>query len=439
MNTWWWHPISSSCLKQNSRAWRFLRPVRAGIDHFVLTMQPGRAIMNKQQEQSSDLRAGSYRIPDNLRAYIQPETVITRSPGRINLIGEHTDYNNGFVLPAAIDKAAYVAMTPRADQEIHLYSVDMEERYHCTTDNINASADMSWPNYILGVVQQFLLAGIAVGGFDAALTGDIPIGAGLSSSAAVECAVAFALNKLYVANLDKLSIVKLAQRAENQFVGVQCGIMDQFASVFGKYNHVIKLDCRSLAYEYEPFNMDGIKVLLLDTNVKHSLGSTEYNVRRIQCETGVALVQQRYGNVASLRDVGLAMLDECVKPADELVYRRCRYVIEENNRLLNACRDLEAGNLRAFGKRMYQSHEGLSTMYEVSCPELDFLVDYVRDKPAVLGARMMGGGFGGCTINLVEEGAVDALIAGAAAAYTTAKGKTLKAYVARIESGTCLL
>lgn len=396
--------------------------------------------MNKEiQTAFSTAPEHHYQVPGSLQKFVCPDSVIARSPGRINLIGEHTDYNNGFVLPAAIDKAAYVVITPRNDQEIHLCSVDMNETYTTTVTGLTKATTLSWPNYILGVVQQFVLAGVDIAGFDAALTGDIPIGAGLSSSAAVECAVALALDKLYSTGFDKFTLVKMAQRAENEFVGVQCGIMDQFASMFGKYNHVIKLDCRSLEFEYVPLNMDGIKILLLDTNVKHSLGSSEYNVRRKQCETGVAWIQRQLPEVKSLRDATLEMLDKYVLKEDVLIYQRCKYVVEENIRLLSACHDLEEGNLQAFGAKMYQSHHGLSKLYEVSCPELDFLVTHVQDNPAVLGARMMGGGFGGCTINLVKEDAVDKLVAQASVAYQKSMHKVLKAHIAKIETGSTLL
>jgi galactokinase len=378
-------------------------------------------------------------VPFKLKEFIKENSLIVRSPGRINLIGEHTDYNDGYVLPAAIDKAAYIVISPRNDNEVHLQSVDMNESYRTTVDKISRSMDQSWPNYLLGVIAQFIKAGVKVPGFDAALTGDIPLGAGLSSSAAVECAMALALNEITGAGFDKLRLVKMSQKAEHEFAGVQCGIMDQFASMFGKKDHVIRLDCRSLEYAYEPLDMKGYQLVLMDTNVKHSLGSTEYNVRRKQCETGVAMIQPHHPEVKSLRDVTMEMLDKYVLPQDGMVYQRCKYVVEENNRLLEGCKDLEANDLVAFGKKMFETHHGLSKLYEVSCPELDFLVTLVKDNPDVLGARMMGGGFGGCTINIVKEEAIGKLIEDTTAVYKTAMGKELKAYIVNIEDGSSVI
>ncbi|QEC69687.1 galactokinase [Panacibacter ginsenosidivorans] len=377
-----------------------------------------------------------YSIPEKLKSYINKETLVVRSPGRINLIGEHTDYNEGFVLPAAIDKAAWVAITPRKDNIIHLFSVDLGEEYETTTSALIPSLKHAWYDYILGVTDQFKKTGFTINGFDAALTADIPIGAGLSSSAAIECAVAFALNEWLQAGLTKLEMVKIAQKAENEYVGLQCGIMDMFASMFGKQNHVIKLDCRSLEYQYEPLNLDGYKVILFDTNVKHTLASSQYNVRRQQCETGVSLVQQHISGINSLRDVDISMLNKYVQPQNKEVYQRCRFVVEEIERLQEACIDLEKNDIEAFGLKMYETHMGLSNLYEVSCSELDFLVDYVKNNPAVAGARMMGGGFGGCTINLVKNEAVDELTYQLKAAYAKAMRKELKVYVAQIGSGT---
>ena len=374
-------------------------------------------------------------LPAKLKAHVQQHSIITRSPGRINLIGEHTDYNEGYVLPAAIDKAAYLSLTPRQDQTIVLHALDLGEVFRVPMGDIKKIPG-SWTNYILGVVDQFIQRGIAVPGFEAALVADIPLGAGLSSSAAVECATAMALNEWLATGLDKLTLVKMSQMAEHAYAGVQCGIMDQFASMFGKKDHVIRLDCRSLQYEYVPFLTKGIRIVLMDTQIKHSLASSEYNTRRQQCDLGVSLIRKHHPEVSSLRDVTREMLDEFVLQKDPLIYHRCQYVVEENGRLLEACEDLRKGDLRSFGSKLFVTHEGLSHLYQVSCEELDFLVDHVRNNPSVLGARMMGGGFGGCTLNLVREEAVDELIHSASRAYLDFSGQELKAYVASIEDGT---
>jgi galactokinase len=366
------------------------------------------------------------------------DPVIVRSPGRVNIIGEHTDYNNGFVLPAAIDKAIYVAVTPRTDREIHLYSGEFDQSFTASLDELRPS-DLHWPNYILGVADQLKKRGYAVGGFNLAIDGDVPIGSGLSSSAAVECSTAFALNEMFSLGISKMDLAFIAQKAEHEFAGVLCGIMDQFASVFGKKDHVIRLDCQSMEYEYVPLRMEGLRILLLNTNVKHSLASSEYNTRRQECLEGVRLVSEFHPGVKTLRDVTMDMLDKHVKNVNELVYRRCRYVLEENDRLLRGCEDLKSGNIEALGKRMFLSHEGLSKSYEVSCAELDFLVEAVRNHPGVLGARMMGGGFGGCTINLVKQDAIDELVKEVGASYQKSMGLELTSYVASIEVGTTIL
>ncbi len=270
------------------------------------------------------------------------------------------------------------------------------------------------------------------------MDGDVPVGAGMASSAAVECATVFALNELFQLNVSKHEMMRIAQKAEHEFVGVQCGIMDMFTSMFGKKDHVIRLDCRSMEYEYIPFNIEGIKIVLLDTNVKHALVSSEYNTRRLQCEKGVALIQEHHPHIKSLRDVNMEMLDKYVAH-DLLIYKRCKYVVEETARLLAACNDLQQNDIIAFGKKMFKTHEGLSKQYEVSCAELDLLVDLVKDSPDVPGARMMGGGFGGCTINLVKETAVEELIFTIRDQYREKTGKSLNAYIAAVEEGTMLM
>ena len=332
-------------------------------------------------------------LKENFRERFHAAPMLFRSPGRINIIGEHTDYNEGFVLPAAIDKAAYVAISKRNDDNIQLASLAFNETYACRITEVQPLK--SWTDYVLGVVDQLSKHGMVIGGFNMVLDGDIIIGAGLSSSAAVECSVIYALNELFVLGLSKIQMVKMAQAAEHEFAGVKCGIMDQFASMFGKAAHAIQLDCRSLEYQYVPLHIEGIKIVLLNSNVSHSLASSEYNTRRQQCEQGVAWVKKQIPEVQSLRDVSPEMLQQHVLPKDELIYKRCKYVLEENLRLLAACDDLKKGDIAALGQKMFRTHEGLSKEYEVSCRELDWLVQYVRNESSVLGARMMGGGLGG--------------------------------------------
>jgi galactokinase len=369
---------------------------------------------------------------------VEPQ-IIVRSPGRVNIIGEHTDYNEGYVLPAAIDKAAYVAIGLRDDDEIHLTALDLNETFSIDINNLKPVGDVSWPNFILGAAAQFVKKGIVLKGFNAVLLSDVPIGAGLSSSAAIESATVFALNELLQTNLDKTEMIKMAQMTEHEFAGVRCGIMDMFASVMGKKDHVIKLDCKTLAYEYVPFKLEGIKILLLNTNVKHSLASSEYNTRRKECEQGVAWVKENEPQVNSLRDVSIDMLNKYVLPKDALVYKRCLFVVEEIDRLIKGCEDLQQGNIAALGKKMFATHEGLSKQYEVSCDELDLLISYVKNNENVLGARMMGGGFGGCTINLVKESAIEKLVTEIAPAYEAATNLPLTYYIASIENGTEIL
>ncbi len=356
-----------------------------------------------------------------------------KAPGRINLIGEHTDYNNGFVLPAAISKSVTLAISPRTDNEWHLYATHFDETVVISQDAIRPTGN--WSTYLLGVADQLLQAGHPLGGCNIVVSGDIPVGAGLSSSAAVECATVFALNELHGLRLDRLQMVKIAQQAEHRFAGVQCGIMDMFASMMGKKDQVIRLDCRSLEYSYRPLQLDGFHLVLLNSHVKHSLASSAYNERRQQCEQGAAWVP----GAQSLRDVSLAQLKQYVLPRDTTVYLRCRYVVEENARLLAACDDLAAGNIHALGRKLYRTHEGLSKEFEVSCPELDYLVGIARQHPDVLGARMMGGGFGGCTLNIVRESAVENFVEDATRRYREAMSLDLSAYIVETAEGTHLL
>lgn len=366
------------------------------------------------------------------------EPLVVRSPGRVNLIGEHTDYNDGFVLPAAIDKAAWVAISGRTDNRVMLFAAEYQAGYNTTLNELIPTS-LHWPNYILGVADQLQKSGFPIRGFNLLLAGDIPIGAGLSSSAAVECATLYAINELYDLHLSKAEMAHIAQKAEHEFAGVKCGVMDMFTSLFGKKDQVINLDCRSLFYEYVPLELKEYKILLLNTNVNHRLSSSAYNTRRQQCEQGVDWVKEKRPSVAALRDVTVDMLDKFVFHRDPVIYQRCRYVVDENHRLLQACRDLKKGDIRSLGKRMFETHDGLSQLYEVSCPELDYLVDYVKGNTNVLGARMMGGGFGGCTINIVKDEAIGALVTSLGPDYEKATGLPLSYYIASVENGTELM
>ncbi len=330
------------------------------------------------------------------------------SPGRVNLIGEHTDYNLGFVLPAAIDKNIYVAIKPNGATNSRLYSYDYE--MEVSVDMNGEKPEQQWACYIYGVVQEMKKRGAKIDAFDCVFGGDVPLGAGLSSSAALESAVGYALNDLYGLGFSRQELAKIGQMTEHNYIGVRCGIMDQFASLFGQKGRVIRLDCRSLEYELFPFEPQGCRVVLIDSMVKHSLASSEYNVRRSQAEAGVAVVAKHVPGIESLRDVTMEMLDTYKNEMDALSYRRCAYVIHENQRLLEGCEALKKGDYEFFGEKMFGSHEGLSREYEVSCAELDFIADIARHTDGVLGARMMGGGFGGCVINLVKESVCDAYL-----------------------------
>ena len=360
-----------------------------------------------------------------------------QSPGRINIIGEHTDYNNGFVLPAAIDKKVIVGIRKRDDDLIVMYAEAFEEKKEVKIPKMKPLGD--WADYILGVVAQLIKKDYVVGGFEILLTGDIPIGAGLSSSAAVECATIFALNELFHFGLEKMEMVRMAQMAEHEYAGVKCGIMDQFASMFGKKDHLIKLDCRSLEYEYIPFQNQDYALVLFNSNVKHALVDSEYNTRRQQCEEGVDLIKTKYPDVNSLRDIDLGMIGECIIPNDGLIYKRCHYVVSENIRLLELCASLSKNEIENCGKLMFETHQGLSEEYEVSCHELDVLVELARAQSGVIGARMVGGGFGGCTINLVRQENLESVIYEVENGYKLSSGKEATTYIVSVEDGTKLI
>ncbi|WP_142714281.1 galactokinase [Fodinibius sediminis] len=367
------------------------------------------------------------------------DPILVQSPGRVNLIGEHTDYNDGFVLPAAIDKYIFLAMAPSGTDNSRFYAADQQDYYETDTSGKLSKSGKGWPDYLLGVIDQLRRRGYESRGINCVFGGNVPIGAGLSSSAALEGGMLFGLTRLLGWEIPPVEMARIAQQAENAFVGVQCGIMDQFISLNGRKNHAMKLDCRSLEYEFYPLNRPDLHIVLCDTQIRRELASSEYNVRRSQCEEGVRILQKIHPGIQSLRDVTLPFLKKHEALMEPLVYKRCNYVLEENERVLNACKDLDNNDIVSFGQRMYQSHAGLRDKYEVSCPELDILVDSTRNIEGVIGARMMGGGFGGCTINLVEDVHLETFKKKITMMYQEKTRKHLQIYQTKISDGTHLM
>jgi galactokinase len=363
-------------------------------------------------------------------------TLLLRAPGRINLIGEHTDYNDGLVLPAAIDKEIRFALRLNGTDRIRLVALDFDATYEVAVADIAPIPDGHWANYQLGVVAGLQQRGATVPGFDCAFGGDIPSGAGLSSSAAAECGVAWGLNELLQLGLDNMALAHVAQQAEHEYAKVMCGLMDQFASLFGRAGHVVELDCRSLEYCYFPFNTDDCRLVLCNSGVKHALGDSEYNTRREECARGVEILQQKNPAIKSLRDATLADIDATKAELGEVVEKRCRYVVEENQRVRDlAARLAEHQSLAEVGELLYESHAGLRDLYQVSCAELDTLVELSRQGPGCYGARMMGGGFGGCTLNLVATSKVKEFLAHMKQGYHDQLGLKLDTYVTTLADG----
>lgn len=356
------------------------------------------------------------------------------SPGRINLIGEHTDYNGGFVFPGAIDKGMIAEIKPNGTDKVRAYSIDLKDYVEFGLNEEDAPK-ASWARYIFGVCREMIKRGVAVKGFNTAFAGDVPLGAGMSSSAALESTYAFALNELFNGNIDKFELAKVGQATEHNYCGVKCGIMDQFASVFGKAGSLIRLDCRSLEYEYFPFKPEGYRLVLVDSVVKHELASSAYNKRRQSCETAVAAIKKNHPNVEFLRDATMDMLKEVKSEITAEDFMRAEYVIEEIQRVLDVCDALQVGDYETVGQKMYETHHGMSKLYEVSCAELDFLNDCAKEC-GVTGSRVMGGGFGGCTINLVKDELYDSFIAKAEETFKAKFGRSPKVYNVVISDGS---
>lgn len=370
----------------------------------------------------------------------QTPTITARAPGRINLIGEHTDYNEGFVMPAAVDRHMDMHLQRNGDARLcRLIAEDIEEVYEFDLDAIQPIEGGGWRNYLLGVIADLQKQGAQLTGFEGRFGGTVPIGSGMSSSAALECSLAVGLNHLFELGFDKPQLIQAAQMAEHHFVGIQVGIMDMFASVMGKKDRVILLDCRSLEFEYLPLELGAYELILLNSKVSHALADSAYNDRRAACEAGVELLRAKYPEIKSLRDVSFQQLEDAKSDLPAPIYGRCLHIVTENMRVQVVKKALEVSDLAQLGQQLYASHGSLQHLYEVSAPELDFLVDFSRDRPEVLGGRMMGGGFGGCTINLVRADQANAFIDATAAAYRTQFSIDLEPYRVAIEDGARVL
>jgi len=369
----------------------------------------------------------------------KPELTVM-APGRVNLIGEHTDYNEGYVLPMAVDRGIVISGRKRLDQKITLYSAEYQEQEEFALNAIRHDISRHWANYVKGVTLLLKQNGLQLGGFEAVIKGDLPQGGGLSSSAALEVATAVFLQKLFKLGLEDLDLVKVARQAENEFVGVQCGIMDQFASHMGGKDHALFIDCRSLEHDWVPLGTD-LKVVVFNTGVKRELASSDYNVRRHQCQEGVKAFSKFLPHIKSLRDVSLCDFEKYQAELEPLIMKRCRHVISENQRVLDTVEALKAKNLERVKVLFRESHESLRDDYEVSCHELDTLVELGQEHPLQKGSRMTGGGFGGCTVHLVpaEEQVIGNFVSFVAEGYQRRIGRKPEHYVFTASPGAKFL
>lgn len=362
---------------------------------------------------------------------------IVLSPGRINIIGEHIDYNDGYVLPAAIDKIICFAFEKNNTNTSKIIAIDLDDEFEIDLNDEIQLTDNVWTNYLRGVINQLKIKGFEFEGFNCVFSSNIPVGSGLSSSAALECGFLFGIKELFDLKIKPVDIALMGQSAEH-WVGINCGIMDQFSSVMGKEDKVIKIDCRTLEYEYHDANFSDYSLILFDSNVKHSLMTSAYNERRQQCEEGIATIMKNYPKITSFRDCTenqvMSLKDKMTKD----VYRRSLFVVKEIKRVILACEALDKGDILTLGKLMFETHEGLSLDYEVSCAELDMIVDTLKKDEAVVGSRMMGGGFGGCTINLIKKGHEERIKKQLSAVYMETFGIELKIYDVKISNGTSL-
>jgi galactokinase len=368
------------------------------------------------------------------RALYESDARLFRAPGRVNLIGEHTDYNDGFVFPAAIDFYTWVAIAPREDRRLIIRSENFSETAEFDLDDMTMQPSNDWASYVRGVAIVLERAGHELRGANMLILGEVPIGSGLSSSAAIEVASGYALMRAAGLEVNRTELALACQRAENEFVGTRCGIMDQFISSHGHRGKALMLDCRSLDYALFPLRED-VRLVISNTMVKHELATGEYNARRAECEAGVRRLSQSLPHVRSLRDVTMQELEKYGGDLPELIYKRCRHVVSENERVAQSSAALGRGDLPAFGSLMADSHRSLRFDYEVSCPELDLMVELANEVDGVYGARMTGGGFGGSTINLVKADSVAAFVDMVSRGYERATGRAPEIYVSEAAEG----
>lgn len=366
----------------------------------------------------------------------EPKKIVL-SPGRINIIGEHVDYNDGYVLPAAIDKIICFAFEKNYTHTSKIIAIDLEDSFEVDLTTDMELTDNVWTNYLRGVINQLKIKGFEFDGFNCVFSSNIPVGSGLSSSAALECGFLFGINELFELKIKPVDIALMGQSAEH-WVGINCGIMDQFSSVMGQENKVIKIDCRTLEYEYHEANFSDYSLVLFDSNVKHSLMTSAYNERRQQCEEGIAIIKSNFPEITSFRDCNEQHVLKLQHVMSTNVFKRCLFVVKEIKRVSLACDALDKGDIATLGKLMFETHQGLSVDYEVSCAELDMIVDTLKKEDAVVGSRLMGGGFGGCTINLIKKGHEERIKKELSALYFDTFGIELKIYDVKIGNGTSL-
>lgn len=379
------------------------------------------------------------RVKSDFEEAFKTKPALIASPGRINLIGEHIDYSGGFVFPAAIDKYIVCAIQKNTLNHSRIYALDVDEKFNINLQDLGKPASGVWTSYVLGVINEIQKKGKTLQNFDLAFAGNIPMGAGLSSSAALENAVVFGLNEVFNLGFSKLEMIQISMQAEHNFAGVQCGIMDQFSSMMGKQDHALFLNCDNLNFQTIPLDHDGYQLVLINSKVHHVLSDSPYNERRNQCKEGLSILQNKFPEIKELCHANLSQLNVVKDSLSEIVFRRCQFAIEENERVKSAKIAIESKNWKRLGELLYKAHHGAQHLYEISCAEVDFLVDQAKIHSSVIGSRMMGGGFGGCTINLIKKNTVEDFINQTIPKFSSKFGHDPEVYHINISEGTKLI